>query len=77
MIKPMFKPMEQTSMKSLVNDCLTMYTVVGMKSPPVLCYTDIYSETPMMVGMSLIWPIIMVVTITHQQYAIQHDRYSE
>ena len=50
MIKPMFKPMEQTSMKSLVNDFLTMYTVVGMKSPPVLCYTDIYSETLMMVG---------------------------
>lgn len=34
MIKPMFNPMEQTSMKSLVNDCLTMYTVVGMTFPP-------------------------------------------
>ena len=46
----MFKPMEQTSMKSLVNDCLTMYTVVGMKSPPVLCYMDIYGNCVQTVG---------------------------
>lgn len=33
MIKPMFKPMEHTSMKSLVKDRLVMYTIVGMSIP--------------------------------------------
>ena len=33
MMKPMFKPMEHTSMKSLVKDRLVMYTIVGMSIP--------------------------------------------
>ena len=45
MIKPMFKPMEHTSMKSLVKDRLVMYTIVGMRIP--------------IVGMNLFWPIVI------------------